>query len=315
MGTKQKFEIWLHVMLFFITILWGLNNIAMKIGFQYLTPPQFNGIRMLLAIPFMFYFAFWMPGRVPFTKQDFWGIVGLGCLGLGLFQILYPLGIDGTSAPIGGILMATMPLHVVILSLVFRLEKPGLKSFIGIFLTITGLVLISLASNQPEVASKTTLKGILLVVAAEFGYAINTTFLRRYMKRYPPLQLTGLAMTASVFFYLIFYFKEMKGIVISEVNPIAWYCALYSGLIALLFANILWNYAVKHIGSTKVSVYGNLPPVMVILLSALIFHDVLSFTQLLSALVILIGVILVQMNKKAQNKNIETQNILAQEKI
>ena len=303
MGKNKKFEVLIHVMLFFITILWGFNNIVMKIGFRYLTAPQFNGIRMLMAFPFMLYFAFWMPGRVPFTKHDFWGIAGLGCLGLGLFQILFPIGIDETSASIGGILMATMPIHVVVLSVAFRLEKPRLKSFLGVLLTIVGLVLITLASHQPEVAQKTTLKGIIFVVLAEFGYAINTTFLKIYMKRYPPLQLTGLSMSVSVFIYLILYFQDMKDIVISEVNPIAWFCALYSGLVAFLLANILWNYAVKHIGSTKVSIYGNLPPVMVIILSAIIFNDLLSFTQLIGGVIILIGVVLVQMRKKNPNQD------------
>ncbi|MDD4082084.1 MAG: DMT family transporter [Sphaerochaetaceae bacterium] len=107
----------------------------------------------------------------------------------------------------------------------------------------------------------------------------------------------------------------MKNIVISEVNSIAWYCALYSGFVAFLLANILWNYAVKHLGSTKVSVYGNLPPVMVIILSAIIFHDVLSFTQLVSGVIILIGVILVQMRKKDQTKTIKVQKAMVQDKV
>jgi len=300
-------------MLVLITVIWGFNNIALKIGFQYLTAPQFSGVRMLIAFPFMIYFAFWMPGRVPFCKRDFWGVVGIGCLGLGLFQILYPIGIDRTSASVGGILMATMPIHVVVLSLVFRLERPELKSIFGVLLTIGGLVLITLTSSKSGVATQTTLEGIIFVVVAELGYAINTTFLRMYMKRYPPLQLTGLSMAVSVIVYYIFYFQDMKRIVVSEVNSMAWLCALYSGLISFLLANVLWNYAIKHIGSTKVSVYGNLPPVMVAIFSALIFHDVLSFTQLVGAIIILAGVVLVQLRKKDFSKCQKDQKPLSED--
>jgi len=309
MDKERRFGGWIHVMLFLITVSWGFNNIVLKIGFQYLTAPQFNGVRMLLAFPFMLYFAFWMPGRIPFTKRDFWGVVAIGFMGLGLFQVLFPIGIDETSASLGGILMASMPIHVVILSLIFRLERPGLKSIGGVLLTIGGLILITLASHQPEVTTQTTLRGIVFIIVAEFGYAINTTFLRPYMKRYPPLQVTGLAMTASVCIYLVVYFPDMRGIVPSEVHPIVWLCTIYSGLIAFLLANILWNYAVKYIGSTKVSVYGNMPPVIVVILSAILLHDVLDLMQMVGAVIILAGVVVVQLRKTASPKRPRGQRV------
>ena len=312
MEKERKIGGWIHIVLLLITVIWGFNNIVLKIGFQYLSAPQFSGVRMVIALPLMLYFAFWLPGRVRFTKRDFWGVVAIGCVGLGLFQVLFPIGIDQTSASLGGILMATMPIHVVILSLIFRLERPELKSIVGILLTIGGLILITSASHQPEAATQTTLKGIIFVIVAEFGYAINTTFLRHYMKRYPPLQVTGLAMAVSVCIYLIVFFPDMKSLVPSEIHPVVWLCAIYSGLISFLFANILWNYAIKDIGSTKVSVYGNMPPVLVTILGAILFHDVLNLMQMVGAVIILAGVVLVQLRKTASPKGSKVQKLLVE---
>ncbi len=295
MKKGRGFNGWVHVILFLVVLSWGFNNIAMKIGFRYLSAPQFSGMRVLVGLPFMLYFAFWMPGRIRFTKQDFLGIVTIGSLGLGLFLTLFPIGIDETSSSLGGILMATMPIHVVILSLVFRFERPEWKSIVGVLLTIVGLILITIASHQPDTATQNTLKGILFIIIAELGYAINTTFLRPYMKRYNPLQVTGLAMASAVVVFMLVFFSEMKVLSFSKINAISWICIIYSGLIAFLLGNVLWNFAIKGIGSTKVAVYGNLPPVMVIILSAIIFHDVLNFTQMVGALIILSGVVLVQL--------------------
>jgi len=315
MDKERDFGLWVHVVLFLIATSWGFNNIAMKIGFRYLSAPQFSGIRLLIAFPFMLYFAFWMPGRVPFTKRDLLGVAGIGCLGLGIFNILFPIGIDQTSAPLGGILMATMPIHVVILSLAFKLERPDWKSIFGVLLTIVGLIVITFASHQPDSTTQSTLKGIIFIVVAEFGYAINTTFLRPYMKKYKPLQVTGLAMAVSVVIYQIFYFPQMRGLVLSEIEPVGWICVLYSGLIAFLFANILWNYAIKNIGSTKVSVYGNLPPVIVIILSAIIFKDVMYASQMLGAIIILMGVVLVQLRKTDSSGTMEEDNLPVEKQI
>ncbi|MDD2296673.1 MAG: EamA family transporter [Sphaerochaetaceae bacterium] len=310
MGKKSMSGIWLHIMLFLITVSWAFNIIVLKIGFRYIPTAQFSGVRLLMAFPFMVYFAFWLPGHVRFTKQDFFGVVGIGCVGLGLFQVLFPLGIDQTSPAIGGLLMATMPIHAVILSLIFRLERPRWLAFLGVILTVGGIALITLASQQPGVASQTSLKGILLVVIAEIGYAVNTVFLRPYMKRYPPIQVTGLAMATSVCIYLVVFFRDILQLVPSEVDPRGWLCAAYSGLFAFLFTNILWNIAIKNIGSTKVAVYANLPPVLVLFLSALIFGETLNGMQMGGAVIILLGVITVQLRKPNFVKKLEEESTL-----
>lgn len=291
---EGKHTITTHLILALVAISWGFNNIVMKIGFKHVTAPQFSGIRMLIALPFMLYLACWAPGQVRFKRKDLIGIIVVGMAGLGVFQILYPIGIDETSAPLGGILMATMPIMVVTISLLFRLERPRWESFTGIALTLVGLALITFSAGTSSSDGDTTLRGISFVVLAELGYAINTTFLRPYMRRYPPLQVTGLAMAVSVVFYELVYWSEMRALVISEIAPVVWATTLYSGLVAFLFANILWNLSVKHIGSTQVSVYGNLPPVIVLILSALLFQDMLNFTQMIGSLIILSGVVLVQ---------------------
>ncbi len=305
MKSLRERQGWVHVLLVLITLSWGFNNIAMKIGFTYLTPQQFGGVRMLMAFPFMVYLAGFMPGRVKFTRKDFVSIAFLGLIGMGVFQILFHMGIDETSPSIGGILMATMPVQVVLLSILFRMEKPGWRSMLGVLLTIAGLAVITL-STQKGGEQLTTVRGIVFVVLAELGYAVHTTFLRPFMKRYSTLQVTGLAMSVAVIEYLVIFFPDLLALELRTVPAIGYLSAAYSGLIGLFIANVLWNIAIKRIGSTKVAVYGNLPTVFVLLLSALIFGDLLQLRQLMGALVILAGVLLVQFRTKPPVPSLDT---------
>lgn len=302
---KTDATIFTHIILAVVATSWGVNNIVMKVGFQYLTAPQFSGIRLLITLPFMLFLAFWMPSRVKFERKDFWRIVLVGALGLGIFQIFFPIGIDQTSTPVGGILMATMPIQVAIISVLFRLERPGWKSITGIMLTVIGLLLLSLSASGSEVDTQSTILGIFLVVFAETGYAINTTFLRPYMKKYPPLQVTGLAMAVSVILFQLVYFPQLLKLRGTTIPPIAWATTIYSGMVAFLISNILWNLSIRKIGSTKVAVYGNLPPVIVMILSAIILKDIMSPLQMLGALVILFGVVLV--NFKSERPLVQTR--------
>ncbi len=294
---NEKGHGWVHIVLTLIALCWGFNNMAMKIGFTFVSSQQFGGIRMLLVFPFMLYFAFFSPSRVPFEKKDTWRIALIGVIGLGLFQILFPRGIGETSAPLGGILMATMPVHVLILSLLFRLERTGWRSIVGVLLTLTGLAIITLTNADQASGGETTIRGVIFVVLAELGFAINTTFLRPYMKKYPLLQVTGLAMSVSVIIYVLVYLSDMIDLVRNGVPWQVWPLTIYSGFVAFLLANILWNTSIAKIGSTQVAVYGNLPTVFVLILSALILRQTLTGWQLIGSLIILSGVVLVQFRK------------------
>jgi drug/metabolite transporter (DMT)-like permease len=293
MGKNKKQQWAFHLILALVTLSWGFNNISIKIGVAHVTAGQFGSIRLLMAFPFLLLLTFCLPNRIPFEKRDFLMIALNGVIGMGLFQVLYIVGVAETSAPLGGILMATMPIHVVILSILFRLEKPHLRSIAGILLTVVGLVVLTLTGSNSN-GAETTLRGILFIVIAELGYAINSTFLRPYMHKYPPLQISGLAMGTSVFVYLGVYYKGLLTLNWSALPPSIWIATAYSGLIALVASNLLWNIAIKHIGSTQVSVYANLAPVFVIILSAIIFKEVLNGWQLVGSVIILAGVVLVQ---------------------
>ncbi len=119
----------------------------MKIGFTYLTPQQFGGVRMLMRFSFLGLSRRIHAGRVKFTAR-----ILSACLSRphwhGVFQILFHMGIDETSPSIGGILMATMPVQVVLLSILFRMEKPGWRSMLGVLLTIAGLAVITLSTQK-----------------------------------------------------------------------------------------------------------------------------------------------------------------------
>ena len=55
-----RHSIWTHLILVFVTISWGFNNLVMKIGFEHLSAQQFGGVRMLMALPFMLFLAFFI---------------------------------------------------------------------------------------------------------------------------------------------------------------------------------------------------------------------------------------------------------------
>lgn len=292
---KANSGLWVHIVLFVTTLSWGFNNLALKYGFRFIDPLLFNGLRLLVTTPFMIYYSFFSPGSVKFTWSDFWKLALLGGAGLGVFQILFPLGIDETATPIGGVLMATMPIHVALLSAIFKLEKPSWKTIAGALLSMVGLFLIAHSSTLPSDAGRTTLRGVLFVVVAEFGYATNTTFVKPFLKRYTAMQVAGVTLGASSVVFLIYTFPTMISSDYSQIKLNVWLAILYSGFIGYLLSNIVWNNMIGRIGSSKVAIYGNLLPVHVLILSAILFGELLIPLQIVGTIIILAAVVLVQL--------------------
>lgn len=302
---KTSNGLWVHLALLSVTFLWGFNNLALKYGFRFVDPLLFNGLRLLVVLPFLIYYSFYGPGSVKFTWSDYWRLGLLGGAGLGLFQILFPLGISQTSTPIGGILMATMPIHVALLSTIFKLEKRSWKVLAGALLSILGLFLIAHSSTLPSDAGRTTLRGILFVVIAEFGYAVNTTFVKPFLKRYSAMQVTSVTLCTSSIVFLVYAFPTMVSSDYGQMKINLWLTALYSGWIGLLFSNIIWNRMINRIGSSRVAIYGNLLPVNVLILSAIFFGELLIPLQVLGAAIILIAVVIVQLPSRAPKEESE----------
>ncbi|MGM0432538.1 MAG: DMT family transporter, partial [Spirochaetota bacterium] len=164
-------------------------------------------------------------------------------------------------------------------------------------LTIVGLAIITLSSRESKNPGETTVLGVMFLILAEAGFAIYSTFLRTYMKKYTTLQVAGTAIGVSAIVYAAIYFPELARVNYRMLPVEGWLLVIYSGVAPLVLGNLLWNYSIKHIGSTRASVYGNLPPFFVLLLSALLLGELLNVIQLVGGMVTILGVIIVQLRK------------------
>ncbi len=286
-----------HIMVVLATLIWGFNNIAMKIAYREIDPWMFNGIRLAAVLPFVLIAARWMPGYRPFVLRDLLQIAGIALIGFTGFQLLFPLGVHGVSAPVSGIMVATMPVWLVLINRIAKTDTVTPLAFTGVLVTVAGIISISVLSGGDGAAGGgTTLKGILFITLAELFFAVNTVFLRPYMRRYSVAQVTSVAVVMAVVLFGALLNRRFLTFDYAGLSLITWVMILFSGIIGLFLANLLWNSSIRRIGSTRVAVYGNLPPVFVLLFGALVLDEVLFGLQIAAAVIIGSGVVLVQVH-------------------
>ena len=69
-----------------------------------------------------------------------------------------------------------------------------------------------------------------------------------------------------------------------------YFCIVYCGPLALTVTNFLWIWGVSEIGSTRTSVYNNLPPIFAIAGGVLFLGESFGLVMLAGALVIFYGI-------------------------
>jgi drug/metabolite transporter (DMT)-like permease len=94
-----------------LAIMWGLSIPMTKLGLVTMPPLTLTALRFAVAVPLLFLFVV---GRQRLPWRAFPRIAALGVLGIGVGQVTQTLGVVGTSASVGTIISATIPVFVVV---------------------------------------------------------------------------------------------------------------------------------------------------------------------------------------------------------
>jgi drug/metabolite transporter (DMT)-like permease len=170
------------LVLLLTAFIWGAAFVAQKIGVNYLPPVAFNGIRFTMGTLALLPFALRKRGNPHFfTREEIKGGLIAGIL-LALATNLQQYGIVHTTAGKAGFITGLYVVIVPFLGFLFR-HKPGWGSWLGAFLALGGLFLLSVQENF------TFARGDLWVLACALVFAFHVLVVSQYSPRSEPLRL------------------------------------------------------------------------------------------------------------------------------
>ncbi|MBQ6774564.1 MAG: EamA family transporter [Synergistaceae bacterium] len=189
-----------------------------------------------------------------------------------------------TSVPAATLFCYTNPAIVIILSAVFLNEKLTAKKLLCLFLSLTGMVLISgiLESGLP---SHKDIKGILCALGSASLYASVIIMNKRvnnveiYAKTIIQLSASALVMLP----YIIFTGEFASG----EFSITSLALLIYTGIVNTGIAYALYFGSMRGLSAGTIAFFSYIDPVTALILSSLILSESLTFTGLAGALLIL----------------------------
>ncbi len=277
-----------HIVLTFVALLWGLNPPVMKIGLLYIAPMPYNAIRMLVAFAIGWVvlrrITIWQPLR----RED-WQALTVSSLGFFFFQIFFTEGVQMTTVGNASLILGCLPISVAVISHIHRFERIGAAMMAGIVVSIVGVGVMVAGTGKAISFTDEHAAGALMLFVAQMSYGYYTVFSRPLTNIYSAYQITAYILLLSTGLFILVSLPSMLAVDWQSVPWPGWASIFYSGLFPLCLGNCLWIWGTGILGSTKASLYNNLPPVFAITAGYLFLGETFGWLQLIGAIIIFLG--------------------------
>ena len=279
------------VLLILIAIIWALNFSVVKVSLQEIDSLSFNALRYILAAGLLAYTARARGYSLKADREDFWPLVGIALVGNVLYQLFFIIGVDYTYSANAAVILGTIPVWVALLSHLFTDEKLTRYKSIGIGLAFTGIVLIVTGSKAGiSIASKTFL-GDVIILCAAISWGVYTILAKRFLKKYPSTQFTGVMSIVGMVFLLIIGLPNLLHVNWTGISLKGWGGIFYSGLLSIGLAYLIWNNSVSKIGAVRTAAYQNLVPVLGLVFGVVLLQEALTLQQYSGSALVIVGII------------------------
>jgi drug/metabolite transporter (DMT)-like permease len=238
-------------------------------------------LRFGIAAVAMLPWTFRAPGEAPLTATEQWLFFLLSFFGNFLFSICMLTGITFTTATAAGVILATLPAVVALLSRIFLRERLTPRVLLAIALAVGGIMLLQLAKATESADARSALIGNLLMFGAVVCEAIYVIIAKRLSATRAPLRVSalinlwGLALIAPLGLWSLTSFD------LGTLNAGHWSLLVFYSLAASLFAVWMWVTGLKHIPASQAGVFTVALPIAATSVGVLLLGE--RFTMLHAA--------------------------------
>ena len=270
---------------------WGLSFIATKYALKELTPVLIINFRLLLAIPLLAVIGISGGRKFKLAKKQAGLILMLALISV--FHLwIQVTGLQYTSAANTGWIIGTAPVFISILSWILLKESLSAKKIAGIFVSMSGLLLLISKGNLSSI-SFISGKGDMLVLASCLTWGFYSVVNRKIALDYSPMM--------SIFYLFVFMavLTFPFNLNINSFNTMlhlsskGWMAIGFLGIFCSGIAYVFWAQALSKMKSANVASFLYFEPFVTVLGAWFILGESITGIMVLSGIIIMLGVALV----------------------
>ncbi|MGA2563207.1 MAG: EamA family transporter [Steroidobacteraceae bacterium] len=264
-------------------IIWGVPYFFIKLAVQELSPWLIAWARIVLATLILLPIA-WRRGALRPLLAHKGAVCAFGLLEFAVPFVAISLAERWISSSIAGILIATVPLIIALISRFFGVhERFGPWRVLGLLVGLIGVVaLLGLGS----ISGPLGWAGVGCIALATIGYAIGPLIVQRHLKLIDPFgPIAGSLLVAG----LMLLPAALCSLPAQMPSALALACIAVLGVVCTALAMLLLFYLIGHAGAARASVITYINPAVASLLGVAILHERLGVGGLAGLALILSG--------------------------
>ena len=288
--------------LFLVAIIWALNFSVVKYSLAEIDPLSFNGLRFIFAAAIIWIVLLYRRQLFTIPKKDWLPLICMGLLGNLIYQGLFIIGIDYTYAANAAVMLGTIPIWVALISHFFNLEQMNIFKTLGVLAAFAGIIFIISGGNDPFSFGSDTFLGDIIIIGAAIVWGGYTILSKSFLTRYTPIQFSAIMATIGAIVLFLIGLPNIIQLEWTQISAAAYGGVIYSGLLSIGVAYLIWNYGLQTVGAVHTATYQNLVPVMGLFFGIVLLNEQLTFLQYTGSALVIVGIILARWKRNASPK-------------
>lgn len=284
---------WVYLLL--LALIWGSSFILMKKALISLTPIQVGAFRILIAGIFLVFIGY--KKLLKIQRRHWIYLILIGFVGNFIPVFMFAYGVQFIDSSIVSILNSLTPLNTLIIGALFFGFAFRKIQIVGILIGLLGTVLLVVKGAELHPAQNYGYAGLILIACV--CYAFNVNILKKYLSELDALSIAvGNFLFLIIPAFLILYFTDIFSTF--EITKTSMASMGYITILAVLgtgLATIIYNKLVQVTNPIFSSSVTYIIPIVAIVWGVL-DGETVTFTQLVSGFLIILGVYLVNITKR-----------------
>lgn len=269
-----------------VCLTWGTTWLGIKIAVETIPPLTASGLRFLIAFPLFMIFSCLRKEPLTFPSGMNLFFIFVIVFYFTLPYFLLSFGEQFVSSGLTSLIFSTMPVFILIFSLIFLKEKIWVSQLLGIGIGFFCLYMI-IQSEGLLISSKGAV-GFVAILSAAVMHALCYTLTKKMGSKIPVTTFNTLpiGISGGLLFCLGIIIERPD---ISAISAASWYATLYLGVVASVGGFIVYFYLLKRIDAVLLSFVFIVFPVFSIAIGAWYESHDLSTSFIYYAALMLLG--------------------------
>ena len=271
--------------------IFGLSYLFSKMALEITEPMILLGTRFTVTFVVLNLLVLTKVLKLDLKGKNIRGPILLGILQPVLYFVFENYGLKYTTTSFTGIVSSISPIFTAILGAIMLKERPNVKQWVCIGISIVGVMMVSLGSTGGE----NTVTGCVCLLLAYFLGSFYSILVRRLSRQFSAFELTYIMFTVGFVFFAALAFIQYGGQTPAMLADALGHgkfivAVLYLGAVASVGAYMLANYSLARLPVARATIFTSLSTVVSVLSGIVLMKDPFTVVSIAAFVLIMVGV-------------------------